>query len=110
MKENLFMPLVKVVRNGQVTIPKEIREKLGIKEGDFLEIEPADQGVFLKPTVTVDRGDALRVFSRVFEKLRESASDKLKDMDEGELATIIQEAIQAARKSKRTKSSKALQG
>lgn len=104
------MPLVKVVRNGQVTIPKEIREKLGIKEGDFLEVEPADQGVFLKPTVMVDKGDALRVFSRVFEKLRESASDKLKEMDESELATIIQEAIQAARRPRKTKRTKALQG
>jgi len=104
------MPLVKVVRNGQVTIPKEIREKLGIKEGDFLEIEPADQGVFLKPKVLVDKGDVLQAFSRAFEKLQASASDKLKDMGEDELTAIIEEAIQASRRPKRTKGVKALQG
>jgi len=110
MKERFFMPLVKVVRNGQVTIPKEIREKLGIKEGDFLEVEPTGQGVFLKPKVMVDKGDALKVFSRAFEKLQASASDKVKDMDEGELTAIIEEAIRAARRPKRTKRAKALQG
>ena len=29
---------VKVTRNFQITIPSEIREKLGIKEGDFVDI------------------------------------------------------------------------
>jgi len=110
LKGKLSMPLVKVVRNGQVTIPKGIREKLGIKEGDFLEIEPADQGVFLKPKVLVDKGDVLQAFSRAFEKLQASASDKLKDMGEDELTAIIEEAIQASRRPKRTKGVKALQG
>lgn len=104
------MPLVKVVRNGQVTIPKEIREKLGIKEGDFLEVEPVETGIFFKPKVLVDKGDALKALSRAFEKLQASASDKVKRLDEGELAAIIEEAIQAARKPKRTKRAKALRG
>jgi AbrB family looped-hinge helix DNA binding protein len=111
MKETLSMPLVKVVRNGQVTIPKEIREKLGIKEGDFLEVQPGDQGVFFKTKAIVDKGGALKAFSRAFEKLQVSASDKIKDMTEGELTAIIEEAIQTARRRpKGTKRSKALQG
>jgi len=104
------MLLVKVVRNGQVTIPKEIREKLGIKEGDFLEVEPADQGVFFKPKKLVDKGDAMKVLSRAFERLQASASNKVKDMDEGELTAIIEEAIQAVRRPKKTKTAKTLQG
>ena len=32
------MPIVKITRNYQVTIPKPIREKLGLKEGDRVEI------------------------------------------------------------------------
>jgi len=85
VKEKLTMPLVKVVRNGQVTIPKDIREKLGIKEGDFLEVEPADQGVFLKLKAVVDKGDALKALSKAFEKLQARARGKGKEMDEGEL-------------------------
>jgi len=31
--------IVKVTRNYQVTIPAEIRNKLGIKEGDYLKVD-----------------------------------------------------------------------
>jgi AbrB family looped-hinge helix DNA binding protein len=32
------MPLVKVRKSNQVTIPKKIVEELGIKEGDYVEL------------------------------------------------------------------------
>lgn len=102
------MSLVKVVRNGQVTIPKELREKLGIKEGDYLEVEPAETGIFFRTKVVVDKGDAIQALSKVFEKLQAGASDKIQDMDEEELNAIIAEAIQAGRKRKRTKRAKAI--
>ncbi len=37
--------IVKVTRKGQTTIPAEIREKLGIKEGDNLTVEAIDQQI-----------------------------------------------------------------
>ncbi len=40
--------IVKVTRKGQTTIPAEIREKLGIKEGDDLAVEIVDQQVVFK--------------------------------------------------------------
>jgi AbrB family looped-hinge helix DNA binding protein len=40
--------VVKVTRKGQTTIPAEIREKLGIKEGDDLAVEAVDQNVVFK--------------------------------------------------------------
>ncbi|CAB49684.1 AbrB/MazE/SpoVT family DNA-binding domain-containing protein [Pyrococcus abyssi] len=33
------MPITKVTRNYQVTLPAEVRKVLGIREGDFLEVE-----------------------------------------------------------------------
>lgn len=39
---------VKVTRKGQTTIPAEIREKLGIKEGDDLAVETIDNAVIFK--------------------------------------------------------------
>ncbi len=104
------MPLVKVVRNGQVTIPKEIREKLGIKEGDFLEVEQPIRGFFSGPRCWLTKETLLKALSRAFEKLQASVSDKVKDMDEGELNAIIEEAIRDTRKPKRTKRAKAPQG
>ncbi len=102
------MSLVKVVRNGQVTIPKQIREKLGIKEGDILEVEPIETGVLFKPKEVVDRGDALQAFSRGLERLRSGFSDKLRNMDDAEIDTLIEEAIQAIRKGKSVKRTKAV--
>lgn len=32
------MPLVKVRRSYQVTIPKKIGKKIGLEEGDYLEV------------------------------------------------------------------------
>jgi len=40
--------IVKVTRRGQTTIPVEIRQKLGIKEGDRLMVEATEQGILLK--------------------------------------------------------------
>jgi antitoxin PrlF len=42
------MQKVKVTRKGQTTIPAEIRERLGIKEGDVLAVEAIDQQVVFK--------------------------------------------------------------
>lgn len=42
--------VVKVTRKGQTTIPVELRQKLGIKEGDELFVEATDQGqILFKP-------------------------------------------------------------
>ena len=32
------MPVVKILRHGQITLPKEIRKILGVEEGDLLEV------------------------------------------------------------------------
>lgn len=41
--------IVKVTRKGQVTIPAEIREQLGIKKGDKLAVEAIDHQIVFKP-------------------------------------------------------------
>ena len=37
--------LQRIQRNGLVTIPKEIRDKLNIQEGDYIEIELHPEGL-----------------------------------------------------------------
>jgi AbrB family looped-hinge helix DNA binding protein len=41
--------IVKVTRRGQTTIPVEIRELCGIKEGDRLSVEVCEKGILFKP-------------------------------------------------------------
>lgn len=53
------MPLVRVLRNGQITMPKGFRKVLGIKEGDVLEASLGKTGVLLKPKVLIDKESVL---------------------------------------------------
>ena len=53
------MPLVKILRHGQITLPKEIRKILGVEEGDLLEVGLEDARVFLQPKVLVDKQNVL---------------------------------------------------
>jgi AbrB family looped-hinge helix DNA binding protein len=40
---------VKVTRKGQTTIPAQIREQFGIKEGDKLSVEAINNQIVFKP-------------------------------------------------------------
>lgn len=43
------MTRVRLLRGGQITLPAEVRRKLKLAEGDYLEAELVDNGVLLKP-------------------------------------------------------------
>jgi AbrB family looped-hinge helix DNA binding protein len=47
------MLAVKVLPKGQITIPKKIREKLKIEEGDTLVLESSSDGFILKKGKTI---------------------------------------------------------
>jgi antitoxin MazE len=47
------MPLVKVKKHSQITLPSIIRRKFNIAEGDYLEIEEIDGHMVLKPVKVV---------------------------------------------------------
>jgi len=47
------MQAVKVLPKGQITLPKEIRRQMNIKEGDTLIIEKTDEEIILKKGKTI---------------------------------------------------------
>jgi AbrB family looped-hinge helix DNA binding protein len=53
------MALVRLLRGGQVTLPAELRQKLQVKEGDYLQAEVVENGMLLKPVAFVSRGAGL---------------------------------------------------
>lgn len=59
------MPLVKILRHGQITLPKEIRKILGVEEGDLLEVGLDNARVFLQPKVLVDKKTELSEAGKV---------------------------------------------
>jgi AbrB family looped-hinge helix DNA binding protein len=48
------MPLIRLRRAAQLTLPLEIRRAARLKEGDYLEAEVTQAGILLRP-VNVDR-------------------------------------------------------
>lgn len=96
------MPLVKVIRHGQITLPKEVRIALGIEEGDLLEVKLEKDGITVKPKVVVDKAPAQDKLLRSIKKLQSKAIR----VDQNELDAALQEATVAAKK-KELKNTKA---
>lgn len=48
----------KVTRHGQITLPVSVRKKLGVDEGDIIEIEIVDEKAILVPKKLVDKSQA----------------------------------------------------
>ncbi len=72
------MPLATVTSKGQVTIPKSVREKLGVKHGDKVDFRVGEDGTVTVVPVT---HDVESVFGMFAHKATKPVS--LADMDEG---------------------------
>lgn len=88
------MPLVKVIRNGQITLPKGLRDRLGIREGDLLEVTLSKSGICIVPKTAVDSELARSEFFRMVNEFRE----RVMDADPEELEAALAEATLAAKK------------
>ena len=54
-KGNRDMSRVKVRQAAEITLPEEARRKLGVSEGDELDVEVVDNGVLLRPVADRER-------------------------------------------------------
>ena len=52
------MPLVKIKRFAQVTLPPEVRRRFNLAEGDYLEAEAVEGGILLKPVAVVEKSES----------------------------------------------------
>ena len=77
IKGGTEMPIVKVIRNGQITLPKEFRDALGIDEGQILEAELENSRIVLKPLAFVERWSVLS------SKGKQKVKEALKDIKKG---------------------------
>lgn len=53
------MPISKVGQRRQVVIPKNICDEVGLREGDFVEVNTTRGAVVIKPKKLVDADDIL---------------------------------------------------
>lgn len=45
----------KVTSKGQLTLPKKLRDKIGLESGDYLEVHETPEGYLLRKQVSEDR-------------------------------------------------------
>lgn len=77
----------KVLQKGKITIPAEIRQKLGISEGDYVTLKIVDGKLVLLPPNTVPNPTALltglaegiTINEPVKQELRKAAAERIKN-------------------------------
>jgi len=87
------MPFVKVLRGGQITMPKELRKVLEIKEGDILEMQMEKNKVVLKPKILMDKDQAWERLNQVMAKV----GKRHRKTSEKEVESDVLEAIKTVR-------------
>lgn len=81
------MPLTKVGSRHQVTIPKEIVEKLQLKSGDYVEVTLEDSKVVIVPKAVVDREEAW-FWSKEWQEMEREADEALAKGDYKEFDNV----------------------
>jgi AbrB family looped-hinge helix DNA binding protein len=76
----LNMPLRKVRRFYQVSLPAKLSKKFGIAEGDYVEMEPVAEGILVKPVTVTQRVTATRLTPKE-QQLLAKAKAKIKQIN-----------------------------
>ncbi len=67
----------KVTRHGQVTLPASVRKKLGIQEGDLVEVVVDDDKAVLLPKKIIDATQAY-FWTKEWQEAEREASEDIK--------------------------------
>lgn len=97
------MPLVKVIRHGQITLPADFREELDIEEGDYLEAELSGRSIVLRPKMLLDRDDAVKALHQIMSDVQ----SRTQGLSSEEIEREVAEAIREVRNQKRHAKSRA---
>lgn len=75
------MPIAKVTAKGQITLPKEVRENMGIAVGEEVEFQKDENGYLLKKKVRCSPFDK---FVGCLKDKRDATPDQIVDEMRGE--------------------------
>ena len=80
---------VRVQAKGQVTIPKEIREKLNLQPGDLVVFIDTEDGVLVKPAAVVTNDSIRKQVTAIVRSIRERFSE----YSEEEISELVDEVL-----------------
>ena len=93
------MSVIKILRDGRVTIPKHIRDTLGLKHGDVAEAELENGRIVITPNFSKKEANKLhskRAKTSAWNELRrvmESVHEKNRGVSEAEVTADVQRAV-----------------
>ena len=100
IEREIAMPLVKVIRHGQITLPAGFREELDIKEGDYLEAELEGKSIVLRPKLLLDRDEAVKALHQIMTDVQRRTDRANPEEIEREVAEAIREVRNQKRHAK----------
>lgn len=106
LKGGKAMPVIKILRNGQLTLPAKFRETLELKQGDLLNAGLEEDKIILKLVTTVERKRVKEKTRERFFELIDKTWDKNKDTDPKEVERIVNEVVEEVRKEETTAETK----
>lgn len=53
--ELLAMPFVRIQKKGQLTLPSQVRSRLGLAEGDLVDVKIRSTNIVITPQMVIDR-------------------------------------------------------
>ena len=98
------MPLVKIQRKFQITIPVSLRKQIALGEGDMLEAIASKGGILLKPQTVVDRKKVVGNLRKIFADMGEKSP--CQGMSDEEIMEEAIKTIAEVRAERKTKSKK----
>ena len=93
------MPITKIKRNYQITLPRSVRDELKLAVGDYLEIERCEGQIVIKP-VKLIHPDEEYFYTKEWQQ-KEAEADR--DLAQGDLVgpfENIKDALKSLKKSK----------
>ncbi|MBI3660987.1 AbrB/MazE/SpoVT family DNA-binding domain-containing protein [Candidatus Acetothermia bacterium] len=93
------MATVKILRNGQITLPAKLRKVMNLEKGDQLELDFRDDEITLRPAVVFSREEAKKKLAELINKAR----DHNRDTDPQKIEKEVARAVAAIRRKKRGK-------
>ena len=93
------MAAIKILQDGRVTIPKHIRDTLGLKKGDIAEAKLEEGRIVITPNLSIQKTNDLRTKrtkASAWNELRrvmDSVHEKNRGMSEAEASADIQRAV-----------------
>lgn len=97
------MPTIKILRNGQLTLPAKLRKALDLEEGDFLNAELKEDKIILRPAAVVEKRKIEEGARKRFFKLIEENWKKNKDLNSKQVKKIVNEAVKEVREKRVSK-------